>query len=152
MSTLLASLLPLQVSKIGVFSCGPRPLTKSVMSACDDVNKARKLPYFIHHFENFGWESQLVNFTLNYLILNAYRSHPKSNTNKILCKRSVLNQCLYLIKIYVIHLFINQNVTMLYNCVESWRLTIQIKKFICHRCSIHRRWRIILKSQLTRFA
>ncbi|KAJ8969155.1 hypothetical protein NQ314_001896 [Rhamnusium bicolor] len=42
------------VSKIGVFSCGPRPLTKSVMSACDDVNKGRKLPYFIHHFENFG--------------------------------------------------------------------------------------------------
>lgn len=44
----------LQVSKIGVFSCGPRPLTKSVMSACDEVNKGRKLPYFIHHFENFG--------------------------------------------------------------------------------------------------
>lgn len=44
-----------QVSKIGVFSCGPRPLTKSVMSACDEVNKCRKLPYFIHHFENFGW-------------------------------------------------------------------------------------------------
>ncbi|XP_063910993.1 dual oxidase isoform X1 [Zophobas morio] len=42
------------VSKIGVFSCGPRPLTKSVMSACEDVNKGRKLPYFIHHFENFG--------------------------------------------------------------------------------------------------
>ncbi|XP_016945189.3 dual oxidase [Drosophila suzukii] len=42
------------VSKIGVFSCGPRPLTKSVMSACDEVNKTRKLPYFIHHFENFG--------------------------------------------------------------------------------------------------
>lgn len=44
-----------QVSKIGVFSCGPRPLTKSVMSACDEVNKGRQLPYFIHHFENFGW-------------------------------------------------------------------------------------------------
>ncbi|XP_040165408.1 dual oxidase [Anopheles arabiensis] len=42
------------VSKIGVFSCGPRPLTKSVMSACDEVNKSRKWPYFIHHFENFG--------------------------------------------------------------------------------------------------
>ncbi|KAL0122393.1 hypothetical protein PUN28_007246 [Cardiocondyla obscurior] len=42
------------VSKIGVFSCGPRPLTKSVMSACDEVNKTRRLPYFIHHFENFG--------------------------------------------------------------------------------------------------
>ncbi|CAH1982304.1 unnamed protein product [Acanthoscelides obtectus] len=42
------------VSKIGVFSCGPRPLTKSVMSACDEVNQGRKLPYFIHHFENFG--------------------------------------------------------------------------------------------------
>ncbi|XP_043195793.1 dual oxidase-like [Amphibalanus amphitrite] len=42
------------VSKIGVFSCGPRPLTKSVSTACDDVNKGRKQPYFIHHFENFG--------------------------------------------------------------------------------------------------
>ncbi|XP_014272610.1 dual oxidase [Halyomorpha halys] len=42
------------VSKIGVFSCGPRPLTKSIMTACDEVNKGRKLPYFIHHFENFG--------------------------------------------------------------------------------------------------
>ncbi|CAH1722727.1 unnamed protein product [Aphis gossypii] len=42
------------VSKIGVFSCGPRPLTKSVMTACEEVNKGRKLPYFIHHFENFG--------------------------------------------------------------------------------------------------
>lgn len=43
------------MSKIGVFSCGPRPLTKSIMTACDEVNKGRKLPYFIHHFENFGW-------------------------------------------------------------------------------------------------
>ncbi|XP_075237286.1 dual oxidase isoform X2 [Lycorma delicatula] len=42
------------VSKIGVFSCGPRPLTKSIMLACEEVNKGRKLPYFIHHFENFG--------------------------------------------------------------------------------------------------
>ncbi|GFG29965.1 hypothetical protein Cfor_11750 [Coptotermes formosanus] len=32
------------VSKIGVFSCGPRPLTKSIMSACEEVNKGRKLP------------------------------------------------------------------------------------------------------------
>ncbi|XP_060535964.1 dual oxidase isoform X2 [Cylas formicarius] len=42
------------VSKIGVFSCGPRPLTKSIMSACDEVNTGRRLPYFVHHFENFG--------------------------------------------------------------------------------------------------
>ncbi|XP_013145053.1 PREDICTED: dual oxidase [Papilio polytes] len=42
------------VSKIGVFSCGPRPLTKSIMSACEQVNRTRRLPYFIHHFENFG--------------------------------------------------------------------------------------------------
>ncbi len=45
------------VSKIGVFSCGPRPLTKSIMSACEEVNQGRKLPYFIHHFENFGWSN-----------------------------------------------------------------------------------------------
>jgi len=51
---ILNDIIDLQVSKIGVFSCGPRPLTKSVMSACDEVNKTRRLPYFIHHFENFG--------------------------------------------------------------------------------------------------
>uniref|UniRef100_A0A2P2I0U3 NAD(P)H oxidase (H2O2-forming) n=1 Tax=Hirondellea gigas TaxID=1518452 RepID=A0A2P2I0U3_9CRUS len=42
------------VSKIGVFSCGPGPLTKSVSSAVENVNTVRKLPYFIHHYENFG--------------------------------------------------------------------------------------------------
>ena len=44
----------LQVSKIGVFSCGPNPLTKSVSNACEQVNRGRRLPYFIHHYENFG--------------------------------------------------------------------------------------------------
>ncbi len=43
-----------QVSKVGVFSCGPGPLTNSISSACLAVNKGRKLPYFIHHYENFG--------------------------------------------------------------------------------------------------
>ncbi|CAL4074334.1 unnamed protein product [Meganyctiphanes norvegica] len=42
------------VSKIGVFSCGPNPLTKSISTACENVNRGRRLPYFIHHFENFG--------------------------------------------------------------------------------------------------
>jgi dual oxidase len=42
------------VSKVGVFSCGPGPLTNSVSSACEAVNRHRKLPYFIHHYENFG--------------------------------------------------------------------------------------------------
>lgn len=42
------------VSKVGVFSCGPGPLTNSISDACDTVNKQRKLPYFIHHYENFG--------------------------------------------------------------------------------------------------
>lgn len=42
-----------QVSKIGVFSCGPSNLTKSVSKACETVNNSRKLPYFIHQFENF---------------------------------------------------------------------------------------------------
>uniref|UniRef100_A0A023GIK0 NAD(P)H oxidase (H2O2-forming) n=2 Tax=Ixodidae TaxID=6939 RepID=A0A023GIK0_AMBTT len=41
------------VSKVGVFSCGPSALTKSVSSACETVNNSRKLPYFIHHYENF---------------------------------------------------------------------------------------------------
>lgn len=42
------------VSKIGVFSCGPNPLTKTISDACENVNRGRRLPYFIHHFENFG--------------------------------------------------------------------------------------------------
>ncbi|GAB6033366.1 hypothetical protein CHUAL_013131 [Chamberlinius hualienensis] len=41
------------VSKVGVFSCGPTALTKSISTACEEVNTTRKLPYFIHHFENF---------------------------------------------------------------------------------------------------
>eukprot|EP00093_Oithona_nana_P006459 06459.XXX_386344_372891_1 [CDS] Oithona nana genome sequencing. len=42
------------VSKVGVFSCGPGPLTNSISDACETVNRQRKLPYFIHHYENFG--------------------------------------------------------------------------------------------------
>ncbi|XP_071748300.1 dual oxidase isoform X2 [Lepeophtheirus salmonis] len=42
------------VSKVGVFSCGPGPLTNSINNACEAVNRMRKLPYFIHHYENFG--------------------------------------------------------------------------------------------------
>ncbi|XP_035222142.1 dual oxidase-like isoform X3 [Stegodyphus dumicola] len=41
------------VSKVGVFSCGPSAMTKNITKACETVNKNRKLPYFIHHFENF---------------------------------------------------------------------------------------------------
>lgn len=41
------------VSKVGVFSCGPSSMTKNLTKACETVNKHRKLPYFIHHFENF---------------------------------------------------------------------------------------------------
>ncbi len=41
------------VSKVGVFSCGPRAVTKMNSAACEEVNRTRKLPYFTHHFENF---------------------------------------------------------------------------------------------------
>ncbi|XP_013772431.1 dual oxidase-like [Limulus polyphemus] len=41
------------MSKVGVFSCGPTALTKSISSAIESVNNSRKLPHFIHHFENF---------------------------------------------------------------------------------------------------
>nr|XP_015923608.1 dual oxidase isoform X2 [Parasteatoda tepidariorum] len=41
------------VSKVGVFSCGPSALTNSVSAACQSVNNHRRLPYFLHHFENF---------------------------------------------------------------------------------------------------
>merc|ERR1719430_2467420 len=42
------------VSKVGVFSCGPRAVTRANSRACEQVNKNRRLPYFVNHFENFG--------------------------------------------------------------------------------------------------
>ena len=51
---LFSSLLCLQVSKVGVFSCGPRAVTRANTIACETVNTRRKLPHFINHFENFG--------------------------------------------------------------------------------------------------
>lgn len=48
---LFASLLP-QVQKIGVFSCGPPGMTKSVEKACQQLNK-KDQTYFAHHYENF---------------------------------------------------------------------------------------------------
>ncbi|XP_046845729.1 dual oxidase 2-like isoform X2 [Xenia sp. Carnegie-2017] len=41
-----------KASKIGVFSCGPPTMTRSVESACADLNKTEGAA-FIHHFENF---------------------------------------------------------------------------------------------------
>ncbi|KAM6937988.1 dual oxidase 2 [Xenentodon cancila] len=41
-----------EVSKIGVFSCGPPGLTKNVEKACQRMNK-RDQARFIHHYENF---------------------------------------------------------------------------------------------------
>ncbi|XP_076328078.1 dual oxidase-like [Tachypleus tridentatus] len=41
------------MNKVGVFSCGPTTLTKSITTAIDTVNNARILPRFIHRFENF---------------------------------------------------------------------------------------------------
>ncbi|XP_041375720.1 dual oxidase 1-like [Gigantopelta aegis] len=41
-----------QVQRIGVFSCGPGPMTRSVQDACSHLN-ARDGPTYIHHFENF---------------------------------------------------------------------------------------------------
>jgi dual oxidase len=41
------------VSKVGVFSCGPGAMTKSVSMGCEAVNRQRKIPYFIHHYEVF---------------------------------------------------------------------------------------------------
>ncbi|NXA53234.1 DUOX2 oxidase, partial [Nothocercus julius] len=41
-----------EVQKIGVFSCGPLGMTKSVEKACQQVNK-KDQTYFVHHYENF---------------------------------------------------------------------------------------------------
>uniref|UniRef100_A0A8D2N9E8 NAD(P)H oxidase (H2O2-forming) n=1 Tax=Zonotrichia albicollis TaxID=44394 RepID=A0A8D2N9E8_ZONAL len=41
-----------EVQKIGVFSCGPPGMTKSVEQACRHMNK-KDQTYFAHHYENF---------------------------------------------------------------------------------------------------
>uniref|UniRef100_A0A803W191 NAD(P)H oxidase (H2O2-forming) n=1 Tax=Ficedula albicollis TaxID=59894 RepID=A0A803W191_FICAL len=41
-----------EVQKIGVFSCGPPGMTKSVEHACRQMNK-KDQTYFAHHYENF---------------------------------------------------------------------------------------------------
>ncbi|KAJ8407723.1 hypothetical protein AAFF_G00267670 [Aldrovandia affinis] len=41
-----------EVSKMGVFSCGPPGLTKNVEKACRQMNK-RDQAHFMHHYENF---------------------------------------------------------------------------------------------------
>ena len=59
------------VSKVGVFSCGPGAMTRSVTDGVEAVNRSvlipaarigdnclvsyrsRKVPYFIHHYETF---------------------------------------------------------------------------------------------------
>lgn len=40
------------ITKIGVFSCGPLPMTSSVQQACEQLNR-RDGAAFIHHYENF---------------------------------------------------------------------------------------------------
>ncbi|KAL3865900.1 hypothetical protein ACJMK2_043248 [Sinanodonta woodiana] len=41
-----------KVEKIGVFSCGPVPMTHSVNQACKELNRFSR-PTYVHHFENF---------------------------------------------------------------------------------------------------
>lgn len=40
------------VTRFGVFSCGPFPMTRSVQSACDGLNR-KEGAIFDHHYENF---------------------------------------------------------------------------------------------------
>ncbi|XP_076805586.1 dual oxidase 2-like isoform X1 [Clavelina lepadiformis] len=41
-----------EVTKFGVFSCGPPPMTNGVDKTCSELNKYEG-PSFLHHFENF---------------------------------------------------------------------------------------------------
>ncbi|XP_069137726.1 dual oxidase 2-like isoform X3 [Argopecten irradians] len=41
------------VKQVGVFSCGPPPMTLKVDRACTELNKNIHLPTYSHHFENF---------------------------------------------------------------------------------------------------
>ena len=42
------------VSKIGVFNCGPRAVTRASEAACESINQSRNLPYASHHFEQYS--------------------------------------------------------------------------------------------------
>lgn len=42
-----------QAKQIGVFSCGPPPMTLNVDKACAEANKNEGYPTYTHHFENF---------------------------------------------------------------------------------------------------
>lgn len=41
-----------QVERVGVFSCGPGPMTNNVQQACESLNR-KEGAIFMHHFENF---------------------------------------------------------------------------------------------------
>ncbi|KAK3606272.1 hypothetical protein CHS0354_037948 [Potamilus streckersoni] len=41
------------VNQIGVFSCGPPPMTLAVERACSKVKQLKNFPSYQHHFENF---------------------------------------------------------------------------------------------------
>ncbi|RWS23573.1 dual oxidase 2-like protein [Leptotrombidium deliense] len=41
-----------EVNRIGVFSCGPPPMTRSVQKGCEALNR-KEGAIFIHHYENF---------------------------------------------------------------------------------------------------
>ncbi|CAG2177794.1 unnamed protein product, partial [Oppiella nova] len=43
---------PNVVTRVGVFSCGPGPMTNNVQQACEMLNR-REGAIFSHHFENF---------------------------------------------------------------------------------------------------
>ncbi|XP_052282724.1 dual oxidase 2-like isoform X1 [Dreissena polymorpha] len=42
-----------KVQQVGVFSCGPPPMTLNVEHACAAMNTYTDFPSYIHHFENF---------------------------------------------------------------------------------------------------
>ncbi|XP_048733941.2 dual oxidase 2-like isoform X2 [Ostrea edulis] len=42
-----------EAKQVGVFSCGPPPMTLNVDKACAEANKKEGLPAYSHHFENF---------------------------------------------------------------------------------------------------
>ncbi|CAD5221006.1 unnamed protein product [Bursaphelenchus xylophilus] len=42
-----------EVNDIGVFSCGPNSINKQIRNACQDANRVRNAPSFVHRFETF---------------------------------------------------------------------------------------------------
>jgi len=91
-----------QVRKLGVFSCGPPSMTKTVDKACLGLNKVTlNGPVIQHHFKNF-WLSHIPNSSMEYLTGNLQKNFLHNTFIRIdLCFHSVNTLKWYYINYYI---------------------------------------------------